>query len=77
MTSLMTSQRDVKFGLLYSGLNEIVTFSAMQGAVYNQSSLNLVHICSVVRYIGLGMLLVKCQITRSRNFKVGKILKLS
>ena len=30
MTSLMTLQRDVKVSLLYSCLNEIVTFSAIQ-----------------------------------------------
>ena len=35
MTSLMTSQRDVKVGLLYSCLNEIVTFSAIQVTVFD------------------------------------------
>ena len=69
MTPLTTSQRDVKRGLLYSCLKEIVTFSAIQVAVCNQSSLNLVHICSPVRHIGLQMLLVKGQITRSRGKK--------
>ena len=53
MTSLMTSQRDVKFGLLYSCLNEIVTFSAIQIATFRKSSLNLIHICSLVPHIGL------------------------
>ena len=42
--SLMTSQRDVKVGLLYSCLNEFVTFSEIQVAVFSQLSLSLVHI---------------------------------
>ena len=53
MTSLMTSQRDVKVGLLYSCLNEIVTFSEIQVVVFSQSSLNLVHICSLAPRISL------------------------
>ena len=53
MTSLMTSQRDVKVSLLYSCLNEIVTFSEIQVAVFSQSSLNLVHICSLGPCISL------------------------
>ena len=65
----MASHRDVKVGLLYSCLNEIVTFSAIQIAGYNQSSLNLVHICSLIHHIGMQILLVKGQITRSRNKK--------
>ena len=60
----------------YTHLNEIVTFSAIQVAVCNQSLLNLVHICSFVLHIGLQMLLVKGQITRSWDQKVGQILKL-
>ena len=49
----MMSQRGVKFGLLYSCLNEIVTFSAIQVAIFSQLSLNLVHICGLVPHIGL------------------------
>ena len=76
MTSLTTSQRDVKLGLLYSCLKEIVIFSVIQVTVCNQSSLNLAHICSLVRHIGLQML-VKGQITRSWGKEIGQILKLS
>ena len=50
MTFPMTSQRDVKMCLLYSCLNEIVTFSAIQVAVFHQSSPNLVHIFSLPQY---------------------------
>ena len=50
ITSLMTSQHDVKFGLLYSCLYEIVTFSAIQVVVFNQSSLNFTHICSLAQH---------------------------
>ena len=50
MTTLMTSQRDVKVGLLYSCLNEIVTFSAIKVAVFDQSSPNLVHIWSLPKH---------------------------
>ena len=53
MTSLMTSQCDVKVGLLYSCLNEIVTFSVIQVAVFSQLYLNLVHICTLVPYISV------------------------
>ena len=49
MTSLMTSQRDVKIGILYSCLNEIVTFSMIQVAVFNQPSPNFAQICSLVQ----------------------------
>ena len=48
MMSLMTSQRDVIFGLLYSCLNEIVTFSVIQVVVltnYLQTSLTYI-VCS-------------------------------
>ena len=48
MTSLMTSQRDVKVGSLYSCLNEIGTFSAIQVAVFDQSFPKLVLICRLV-----------------------------
>ena len=53
ITSLMTSQYDVEFGLPYSCLNEIVTFSAIQVVVFNQSSLNFTHICSLAQCIGV------------------------
>ena len=53
MKSLMTSQRDDKIGLLYSCLNEIVTFSEIQVTVFSQSPVNLVHICSLVPHVGL------------------------
>ena len=76
MTSLMTLQRDVKVGLLYSCLNEIVTFSEIRFAVFSQSSLNLAHICSLAPCIGLRIYEVKGQITRSRGQKVGQIVKL-
>ena len=51
MTSLMTSQRDVKFGLLYLCLNEIVTFSAIQVVVFDQLSSNFSHIGSLAQHV--------------------------
>ena len=44
MTSPITSQRHVKVFLLYSCLNEIVTFSAIQDAIFDESSPNVVDI---------------------------------
>ena len=58
-----------QIGFLYSCLNEIVTFSVIHVASCNRSSLNLVHICSRIRHIGLQMLSVKGQMTTSRNKK--------
>ena len=74
LTELVTSHLDVKVGLLYSCLNEIVTFCAIQVEGYVQLSPNLVHICRLIRHIGLQMLWVNGQITRSRNKKVGQIV---
>ena len=53
MTSSITSRCDVKVCLLYSCLNEIVTFSAIQVTVFYQSSPNLVHICSLPQHRNL------------------------
>ena len=75
MTSLMTPQRDVKFALLYSCLTDIVTFSAIQVVVFNQSYSNFTHICSLVQHIGLYFFYVKRQTNRSWGQKVGQILK--
>ena len=77
ITSLMTSQHDVKFGLQYSCLNEIVTFFAIQVVVFNQSSLNFTHTCSLVQRIGAHLVYVKGQRITSQCKKVGQILKLS
>ena len=72
MMSLMTSQRDVIFGLLYSCLNEIVTFSLIQVVLFDQLSSNFSHIYSLTQH-------VKGQ--RSKSYaqvqKVGQILKWS
>ena len=51
MTSPMTSQLDVKVGLLYSCLNKIVTFSVIQVVVLNQSSSNFTHLFSLAQDI--------------------------
>ena len=67
VTGDVTAWRQI--GFLYSCLNEIVTFSVIHVTSWNRSSLNLVHICSCIRHIGLQMLLVKGQMTTSRNKK--------
>ena len=55
MMSLMTSQREVKFGLQYSCFIETVTFSGIQVVVliFDQSSSNFTHICSLAQHVGM------------------------
>ena len=59
MMSLMMSQRDVIIALLYSYLNEIVTFSVIQVVVLDQLSSNFAHIYSLTQHIGVSRSKVK------------------
>ena len=59
MMSLMTSQCDVIFGILYSCLNDIATFSVIQVVVFYQSSSNFTHIYSLTQHVGVSMSKVK------------------
>ena len=66
----MTSQRDVKMCLLYSCLNEIVTFPH---ECFDIDSQNFIHRCILAAYRALFIFKVKGLITRSLGHKTGRM----
>ena len=76
MTSSMTSQGGLKVGLLYSYMNEIVTFFMITKQRAKISSLNFLCICIIRLWLQLYEYIFMTSLMTSPGHKIGQIFKL-